>query len=51
MAACGMAHPDTETDFNWVLHADSAAVLVPDPLAPDERHRILWALTTDKRQP
>lgn len=33
---CGMAHPDTENEYNWSIHADSVAVLLPDDCASAE---------------
>ncbi|GAC1651717.1 MAG: hypothetical protein NVS9B15_12070 [Acidobacteriaceae bacterium] len=46
----GMAHPDTETDFNWMIRGDSLAVLVPDSGEAEMYRKRLWRICPDMNE-
>lgn len=46
----GYAHPDTETDENWVIRGESAAVLMATEGNPEMYRRRLWRLCPEMNE-
>lgn len=45
-----MTHPDSETDFNWTIRAESAAVLVPEKFKGEEKGKRLWRIVPHQNE-